>query len=48
MAGNTAGTWRFTPVPPNNADRVTVPKGFRADVVISWGDRVEKGAPPST
>ncbi|MGZ5403239.1 MAG: PhoX family protein [Nocardioides sp.] len=44
VAGNTAGTWRFTPVPPNNADRVTVPKGFRAEVVISWGDRVEKGA----
>jgi len=45
VAGNTAGTWRFTPVLPNNADKVTIPQGFRADVVISWGDRVEKGAP---
>ncbi len=45
VAGNTAATWAFAPVPPNNADQVTVPRGFRADVVISWGDRVEKGAP---
>jgi secreted PhoX family phosphatase len=35
----------FTAVPPNNRDRVTVPEGFRSDVVIRWGDRVEAGAP---
>jgi secreted PhoX family phosphatase len=40
-----AGGWEFTPVPPNTADTVTGPSGFRADVLISWGDRVEKGAP---
>ncbi len=45
VAGNTAGTWRFRPVEPNNFDDVTVPSGFRADVVIRWGDRVEAGAP---
>jgi len=45
VGGNSAGTWNFTPVAPNNRDRVSVPKGFRADVVISWGDKVEKSAP---
>ncbi|GAA1475676.1 PhoX family protein [Nocardioides aestuarii] len=40
-----AGGWAFTPVAPNRDDKVTVPRGFRADVLISWGDRVEKGAP---
>jgi secreted PhoX family phosphatase len=45
VAGGTAGSWQFTSVPPNNADQVTVPSGFRADVVISWGDAVERGAP---
>jgi len=45
VAGSTAGTWRFTPVEPNNFDDVTVPSGFRADVLISWGDRVVPGAP---
>lgn len=36
---------RFTPVAPNKADAVTVPKGFRTDVLIRWGDPVEAGAP---
>jgi secreted PhoX family phosphatase len=45
VSGRTAGTWAFAPVAPNNADKVTVPPGFRADVLISWGDRVVKGAP---
>ncbi|WP_148574039.1 PhoX family protein [Nocardioides caldifontis] len=35
----------FTAVPPNTDDRVTVPRGFRSDVVIRWGDPVEPGAP---
>jgi secreted PhoX family phosphatase len=32
-------------VAPNNADDVTVPDGYRADVVIGWGDAVLPGAP---
>ena len=41
--------WRFRPVEPNNFDDVTVPSGFRADVLISWGDRGRGRAPrPST
>ncbi len=39
------GRVRFSPVPPNDADRVTVPDGFRSDVVISWGDPILPGAP---
>ncbi|WP_432479185.1 PhoX family protein [Nocardioides sp. GXQ0305] len=46
VAGTTAGTWVFTPVEPNDFDDVTVPSGFRADVVISWGDQMTAGAPP--
>ena len=45
VAGRTAGTWRFRSVEPNNFDDVTVPSGFQADVLISWGDRVEAAAP---
>ena len=39
------GGVNFAPVPPNNLDTVTVPKGFGHHVVISWGDRVLPGAP---
>ena len=39
------GRVRFSPVPPNVADRVTVPEGFRSDVVISWGDPILPGTP---
>ena len=46
VAGGTAGTWAFRPVEPNNFDDVTVPSGFRADVLMSWGDKVVAGAPP--
>src|SRR5699024_9286303 len=35
----------FTPVAPNTADAVTVPEGYRSDVVIRWGDPVLPGAP---
>ncbi|QZY30481.1 PhoX family protein [Nocardioides coralli] len=45
VAGSTAGTWRFRPVEPNDFDDVTVPRGFEADVVIRWGDKVLRGAP---
>ena len=44
-AGAPMGRVRFAPVPPNDADRVTVPDGFRSDVVISWGDPILAGAP---
>jgi uncharacterized protein len=36
---------RFDPVSPNRRDNVTVPDGYRYDVVIGWGDPVERGAP---
>lgn len=34
------GSHSFTPVLPNTADEVTVPSGYRSDVVIAWGDPV--------
>ncbi|CAL9517602.1 PhoX family protein [Streptomyces sp. enrichment culture] len=36
---------RFTPVAPNTADAVTVPEGYRQDVVIRWGEPILRGAP---
>jgi uncharacterized protein len=36
---------RFDAVAPNTRDNVTVPDGFRNDVVASWGDPVERSAP---
>ncbi|MFF4208758.1 PhoX family protein [Streptomyces sp. NPDC001796] len=36
---------RFTPVPPNTADAVTVPDGYRQNIVIRWGDPILRGAP---
>lgn len=39
------GDLSFRSVAPNNADRVTVPNGYRSDVVVRWGDPVVKGAP---
>jgi secreted PhoX family phosphatase len=44
-AATAMGRVRFSPVPPNVADRVTVPEGFRSDVVISWGDPILPGTP---
>jgi secreted PhoX family phosphatase len=44
----------FTSVPPNRLDPitgllqkdlVTVPRGYRADVLVAWGDPVVRGAP---
>jgi secreted PhoX family phosphatase len=35
----------FQPVAPNTADAVTVPAGYRPDVVVRWGDPVLRGAP---
>ncbi|MEU4160816.1 PhoX family phosphatase [Actinoplanes sp. NPDC026670] len=39
------GELTFTPVPPNELDRVVVPSGYQHAVVIRWGDPVLPGAP---
>ncbi len=44
--GSGVGTANFTPVAPNVNDRVTVPSGYRADVLIKWGDPVTRRARP--
>ncbi|GAA2298028.1 PhoX family protein [Streptomyces hawaiiensis] len=36
---------RFAPVAPNTADTVTVPEGYRQNVVIRWGEPILRGAP---
>ncbi|MGP3734700.1 PhoX family protein [Streptomyces sp. GDS52] len=36
---------RFTPVAPNTADAVTVPEGYRQNVVVRWGEPILRGAP---
>ncbi|QWC85996.1 PhoX family phosphatase [Nocardioidaceae bacterium] len=43
--GRGVATASFAVVPPNTNDKVTVPKGYTADVVISWGDPVLPDAP---
>ncbi|MFF4588294.1 PhoX family protein [Streptomyces sp. NPDC001388] len=43
--GAAARGLRFTPVPPNTADAVTVPDGYRQNVVIRWGEPILRGAP---
>ncbi|RJX73852.1 PhoX family phosphatase [Vibrio sinensis] len=35
----------FDAIPISTADNVNVPNGYQADVLISWGDAVLKGAP---
>lgn len=35
----------FTPVAPNTRDAVTVPDGYRSDVVIRWGDPILPDGP---
>jgi uncharacterized protein len=39
------GTAAFGPVPPNTLDSITVPDGFRSDVLVRWGDPVTPRAP---
>ncbi|MFJ4689170.1 PhoX family protein [Streptomyces sp. NPDC088789] len=36
---------RFTPVAPNTADAVTIPDGYRQNIVIRWGEPILRGAP---
>ncbi|MEO3972676.1 PhoX family protein [Streptomyces sp. CAU 1734] len=36
---------RFTPVAPNQDDKVTIPAGHAQNVVIRWGDPILRGAP---
>ncbi|WP_197048375.1 PhoX family protein [Streptosporangium roseum] len=36
---------RFTAVPPNTDDKVTVPEGYETAPVVRWGDPVLPGAP---
>lgn len=35
----------FTPIQLNAEDRVVVPPGYAAEVVIAWGDPIKAGAP---
>ena len=30
----------FKPIPPSSADAVTVPEGYKADVLVAWGDPI--------
>jgi secreted PhoX family phosphatase len=43
--GRAARGLRFSPVAPNTADQVTVPEGYRQNVVIRWGEPILRGAP---
>lgn len=36
---------RFAAVAPNTADAVTVPEGYRQNIVIRWGEPILRGAP---
>ncbi|SMF62143.1 PhoX family phosphatase [Streptomyces sp. Amel2xC10] len=36
---------RYSSVAPNTADAVTVPEGYRQNVVVRWGDPILRGAP---
>lgn len=35
----------FEPVPVSDADTLVVPRGYRAEVLIAWGDPITTGAP---
>ncbi|QKV68166.1 PhoX family phosphatase [Streptomyces harbinensis] len=38
-------TLGFTPVPTSDADRITLPEGYRAQVIIPWGTPIRPGGP---
>ncbi|MGX9416213.1 PhoX family protein [Vibrio sp. RC27] len=42
---NKTVTIGFEAIPTSTADTVVVPAGYQADILISWGDPVLKGAP---
>ncbi|MFF3328584.1 PhoX family protein [Streptomyces sp. NPDC002888] len=44
-SGRPARGLRFSPVAPNTADAVTVPDGYRQNVVVRWGEPILRGAP---
>ncbi|WP_155351190.1 PhoX family protein [Acrocarpospora pleiomorpha] len=43
--GHGSSGLKFTPVPPNKLDELTVPAGYDHSVVVRWGDPVLPGAP---
>ncbi|WZH52069.1 MAG: PhoX family phosphatase [Nocardioides alkalitolerans] len=45
VRGKQVSTDPFTPVAPNRRDALTVPAGYRLNVVAAWGDPVVPGAP---
>ncbi|HEV7628353.1 MAG TPA: alkaline phosphatase PhoX, partial [Streptomyces sp.] len=45
VTGKPAKGLRFTPVEPNTHDEVTVPEGYKQNVVIRWGEPILRGAP---
>ncbi|MFG1960564.1 PhoX family protein [Nonomuraea sp. NPDC049028] len=45
LMGHSSGGIRFTPVPPNKEDALTVADGYTSAVVARWGDPVTADAP---
>ncbi|MEU7748345.1 PhoX family phosphatase [Nonomuraea sp. NPDC049158] len=45
LMGRSSGGIRFTPVPPNKEDALTVAEGYTSSVVARWGDPVTADAP---
>ncbi|MCA2228952.1 PhoX family protein [Nonomuraea aurantiaca] len=45
LLGHSSGGIRFTPVPPNKEDALTVAEGYTSGVVARWGDPVTADAP---
>lgn len=44
-SGQVDGALRFTPIGLNTSDEISVARGYRADVLIRWGDPVLPNAP---
>ncbi|MFI9170711.1 PhoX family protein [Streptomyces lincolnensis] len=44
-SGKGARGLRFTAVAPNTADTVTIPDGYKQNIVIRWGEPILRGAP---
>jgi len=45
VKGKPAKGLRFPPVEPNTHDKVTVPEGYKQNIVIRWGEPILRGAP---